>query len=140
VGSSRININTLLLPILSSSIIKRLILKDIELEDKLCNFIKDFCDDLNSLELLVFFGRHPLARFNRTAVIHALLSNQFDAGIALKVLIDRKMVNVYNENGMILYSLTKEEPAHSLAKELVNIDQGRWQKIVEQILKIQDLE
>jgi len=36
---------------------------------------------------------------------------------------------------MTLYSLTKEEPAHSLASELINIDQLRWQKVLEQILK-----
>jgi hypothetical protein len=114
-------------------------LKDIDVEDKLCNFIKDFCDDLISLELLIFFSRHPLARFNRTAVIHALLNNQFDTGIALKRLMDKKIVIASNENGMTLYSLTREEPAHSLAVELVTIDQSKWQRVLEQILKVQGI-
>jgi hypothetical protein len=114
-------------------------LKDVKIEDKLCNFIKDFCDDLNSLELLVFFSRHPNARFNRTVVVHALTSKHFDSGIALKRLIDRKLVVATIENGMTLYSLTKEEPSHSLASELVTIDQGQWQKILEQILKSQNI-
>jgi hypothetical protein len=114
-------------------------LKDIDVEDKLCNFIKDFCDDLNSLELLIFFGRHPLARFNRTAVVHVLLAKQFDAGIALKRLIDKKIVVASNENGMTLYYLTKEEPAHSLAVKLINVDQSKWQRVLEQILKAQDI-
>jgi hypothetical protein len=110
-------------------------LKDVQIEDKLCDFIKEFADDLNSLELLVFFSRHPKARFNKTAIVHALLANQYDAGIALKNLIDKKMVDIHDEYGMTLYSLTKEEPAHSLASELINIDQLRWQKVLEQILK-----
>jgi hypothetical protein len=114
-------------------------LRDVDIEDKLYIFIKDFCDDLNSLELLVFFSRHPRAKFNRTAVIHALLSNQFDAGIALKRLIDKEMVVMHNENGVTLYSLTRKEPDHSLASELVNIDQNKWQKIVQQILKAQEI-
>lgn len=114
-------------------------MKDIDVEDKLCNFIKDFCDDLNSLELLIFFSRHPLARFNRTAVVHALLAKQFDAGIALKRLIDKNIVIASNENGMTLYSLTKEEPIHSLAVELINVDQSKWQRVLEQILKAQDI-
>jgi predicted methyltransferase len=115
-------------------------LKDIDIEDKLCNFIKDFGDDLNSLELLVFFSRHPRAKFNRTAVIHALVTKHFDTGIALKRLIERNIVVTCNENGITLYSLTKEEPAHSLASELVNIDQQQWQKILEQILKAQGIQ
>jgi hypothetical protein len=114
-------------------------LRDIDIEDKLFNFIKNFCDDLNSLELLVFFSRHPKAKFNRTAIIHALLANQFDAGIALKRLIDKEMVITHSENGITLYSLTRKEPAHSLASELVNIDQSKWQKIVQQIIKAQEI-
>jgi hypothetical protein len=114
-------------------------LKDIDVEDKLCNFIKDFCDDLNSLELLIFFSRHPLAKFNRTAVVHALLAKQFDAGIALKRLIDKRIIVTSNVNGMTLYSLTREEPSYTLAVELVNIDQSKWQRVLEQILKAQNI-
>jgi hypothetical protein len=115
-------------------------LKDIEIEDKLGNFIRELGDDLNSLELLVFFCRHPRVKFNRTAVIHALLANQFDAGIALKKLIDKKIVLTCFENGITLYSLTKEEPVNSLSSVIVNIDQNQWQKILEQILKAQGIQ
>jgi len=108
--------------------------KDIEIEDKLCTFIKGFGDDLCSLELLLFFSRHPNARFNRTAVLHAANSRQFDTGISLKQLIDKKLVIAYTENGFTLYALTREEPWHSLAARLVNIDQGQWQIIVGNIL------
>jgi hypothetical protein len=114
-------------------------MSEIDIEDKLCYFIQDFGDDLCSLELLLFFSRHPNARFNRTAVLHAITSKQFDTGIALKQLIDRKMVVTYSENGITLYALTKEEPTHSLAAKLITIDQRQWQVILEHLLNAQGI-
>ena len=115
-------------------------MEEIGIEDKLVVFIKDIGDDLCSLELLLFFSRHPHARFNRSAVLHALRCHQFETGIALKRLIDKKVIVTYFENGISLYALTKEEPSHSLAAEMVNIDQLQWQKLLEHILKTQGIE
>ena len=115
-------------------------MKDIDIGDKLCTFVKDFCDDLSSLELMLFFSRHPHARFNHSAVIHVLRSKRFDAAIALKRLVEKKIVVSYTENGITLYALTKEEPAHSLAAQLVHIDQSQWQVIVEQILTVEGIQ
>jgi hypothetical protein len=116
-----------------------LIVKRIEIEERLCNFIRDFGDDLSSLELLLFFSRHPNARFNRTVLLHVhITSGKFDTGIALKRLLDKKIVISHCQNGITLYSLTKDEPTHTLSSELINIDQRQWQKIVEQILDSQD--
>ncbi len=109
-------------------------MKDMGIEDKLCKFVKELGDDLNNLEMLLFFSRHPNARFNRAASLHAVTSRNFDAGIALKRLIDKKIVVTYFENGITLYALTKEEPTHSLAVEMVSIDQSRWQVILEYLL------
>jgi hypothetical protein len=109
-------------------------LKDIEIEDKLCTFVRDFCDDLSSIELMLFFSRHPHARFNHSAVSHVLTSKRFDAAITLKRLVEKKIVITYTENGITLYALTKQEPIHSLAAQLITIDQRQWQVIVEQIL------
>jgi hypothetical protein len=118
-----------------------LIVKRIEIDDKLCSFIKDFSDDLNSLELLLFFSRHPNARFNRNALLHAPMSSgRFDSGIALKRLIDKKWVVAHAENGITLYALTKDEPAHSFSAGLVNIDQRQWQMIVEEIINADTFE
>jgi hypothetical protein len=114
--------------------------KEIKIEDKLCIFIKNFCEDLCSLELLLFFSRHPNARFNRSAISHAVSSKRFDTGIALKKLLDSHVVVSYVENNLTLYALTKAEPEHSLACQLLNIDQGQWSFILEQILEAQDLE
>jgi hypothetical protein len=115
-------------------------LKSIDIEDKLFSFIKDFSDDLNCLEFLLFFSRHPNARFNRTAVIHAISTQQFDAGIALKRLIDKKIVVTCFVNGITLYALTQEEPQHTLAAGMNSIDQRQWQIILEHILDAQGIE
>jgi hypothetical protein len=114
--------------------------RDIQIEDKLCIFIKEFSEDLCSLELLLFFSRHPHARFNRTAVLHASMTKNFDTNEALEILVDKKIVISYFENGITLYALTKDEPAHSLAAQLVNIDQRQWQVILEHILKAQGID
>jgi hypothetical protein len=113
--------------------------KEIKIEDKLCIFIQNFCDDLCSLELLLFFSRHPNARFNRSAISHAVTSKRFDTGIALKKLIDKRVITTYVENNLTLYALTKEEPNRTLAIQLLNIDQGQWTLILEEILNAQDL-
>ena len=115
-------------------------MKDIDIGDKLCTFVKDFCDDLSSLELMLFFSRHPHARFNHSAVIHVLKSKRFDNALALKRLVEKNIVVSYTENGLTLYALTKEEPTHSLAAQLVHIDQSQWQIIVEQILTAEGIQ
>ncbi|HEX7475137.1 MAG TPA: hypothetical protein VF318_04155 [Dehalococcoidales bacterium] len=115
-------------------------MKDIYIEDKLCTFIKDFCDDLSTLQLLLFFSRHPNAHFNRSALVHALTTKQFDTGIALKQLIEKKVVTSSTENGISLYALTKDEPARSLTIQMVSIDQSQWQTILGHILDIQDIQ
>lgn len=114
--------------------------KSIDIEDNLFSFIREFGDDLNSLELLLFFSRHPNARFNRSAVIHAVSSQQFDTGITLKKLIDKKIIITCFENGITLFALTKEEPAHSLACQMKNIDQRQWQIILGHLLDAQGIE
>jgi hypothetical protein len=108
--------------------------EDVKTHNQLADFIKDFCDDLCSFELLLFFGRHPNARFNRTAVLRALAARRFDTAIALKRLTDRKLVITHFENGITLYALTKEEPAYSIVAELRNIDHLQWQTLAEQII------
>jgi len=113
--------------------------EEIKIEDRLCEFLKNFADDLNGLELALFFGRHPNAKFNRTAVLHALNTRQFDAGMALKKLINNKIVVTCSENGITLYSLTSDECIRSLITNLVNLGQRNWQLLLEQILRDQDI-
>ena len=111
------------------------IVEDIRVHNRLIDFVKEFSDSLCSLELLLFFGRHPHARFNRTAVLRALATRRFDTAIALKLLIDRKLVVTYFENGITLYALTKDEPVYSIVAELKKIDRLHWQTLIEQAIK-----
>jgi len=113
--------------------------REIQIEDKLGLFIQQFSADLCSLELLIFFGRHPHARFNSTAILHASPSKRFDTNASLRLLVEKKVVISNFENGIFLYSLTKEEPSHSLVTQLVNIDHSQWQTIVEHILNGQGI-
>jgi hypothetical protein len=112
-----------------------LIVENINTRDMIANFIKNFANDLCSLELLMFFGRHPNARFNRTAVLRAISAKRFDTGIALKHLMDQKLVITFFENGITLYALSKEELIRTAVFELKNIDRLQWQSLVEQILR-----
>jgi hypothetical protein len=114
--------------------------RDIQIEDKLGRFIKEFSEDLCSLELLLFFSRHPHARFNRTALSHSLTTHKSDINTALNTLLEKKIVISCLENGITLYALTKEEPAHTLASQLVTIDQHQWQAILVHILDAQGYE
>jgi len=107
---------------------------EFSVEDNLCNFIKDFCDDLSTLQLLLFFSRHPNAHFNRSALMHALPVKQFDTGVALERLIEKKIVVASHENGLNLFSLTNNEAIRTLAIQMLNIDQSRWQVILDNIL------
>jgi hypothetical protein len=114
--------------------------KDVQIEVKLSDFINEFSDNLYCLELLIFFSRHPNARFNRSAILNAVKIEHFEASISLKHLVDRKVIATYAENGITLYGLTKEEPAHTLASQLISIDQHQWQIILEQLLNAQGIQ
>ncbi len=72
--------------------------------------------------------------------MHAVTAKQFDTGIALKRLVEKKIVVTYSENGITLYALTREEPAHSLASALVSVDQRQWQIVLEHILDAQGIQ
>jgi len=88
----------------------------------------------------MFFSRHPNARFNRSAILHSVNVEHFEASISLKHLTDKKVVVAYTENGVTLYGLTKQEPTHSMAAQLIHIDQNQWQNILEQLLNAQGIQ
>jgi hypothetical protein len=112
----------------------------VKIAERLCTFIKEFCDDLCCLQLIFFFARHPSVRFNRTAVLQASRAARQAEGLpALRRLVDRKIVVTCVENGITLYALCKEEPIHSTVVDLCHFDQHQWQLLVEQILKSQGI-
>ncbi|MBI2848109.1 MAG: hypothetical protein HYX83_02940 [Chloroflexi bacterium] len=96
---------------------------EIALEKKLYQFISEYADDPHCLlELLRFWGRHPSARFNRLAIIHALDCQQSLVNKALSYLLDRGVVQGHTESDVTLYSLTELEPVRSLVLSLAKRD------------------
>ncbi len=115
-------------------------MQDISIQKKLCDFIQDFGDDLDSLELLLYFCRHPDARFNLTAVFHASSAKRFDTTKSLKRLTYKGLVVTCEESGNKLYTLTRDVHLRGLALGLLQIDQRQWRMIAERILRnIKDL-
>jgi len=104
----------------------------IAVEEKLCQFVKDYVDDYYCLELFRFFGAHPRTHFNRLAIIHALSVNGGKLYIerALGRLIDKGMIKAYNDSNISLYSLTEDEPLHSLILGLSKLDWHQWQWVL----------
>jgi hypothetical protein len=45
---------------------------EVKISDEIYNLIKDNASDYYTMQIIVFFGNHPFARFNELAVIHAL--------------------------------------------------------------------
>ena len=106
--------------------------KELSLEEKLCQFIREYGDDWCSLELLRFLGRHPHTRFCRLAIVPAVNRGTLDIEGALRHLMDKGLVTVHAANGVHFYSLTEDESLRSLALSLAALDWRRWQLMLEQ--------
>ena len=103
--------------------------------EKLCKLIKEYADDYDCIELLQFFGAHPLAKFNRLAVTHALNSNgsRLHTERALKHLVNKGLIRIHIGNNVPLYSLTEDEALRSLVLRLTDFDwQQQWQLLLSQ--------
>ncbi len=111
-----------------------MIVSETTLQERLCQFTKEYTDDQCCLlEILQFFGRYPHTRFSGLAVIHALNGRRFYTERALKYLIDKGVVKRYSENNVSLYSLTEDEELRSLVLNLAKLDWGQWQLLLKQI-------
>jgi len=108
---------------------------EINIAEKLSQFIKEYADDHCCLELLRFFGGHPNTRFSRLVVVHALNSNpgKLYTKRALRRLADKGVVRTYIENNVPLYSLTEDESLCSLASDLAKLDWCQWQLVLQQL-------
>ena len=103
-----------------------------EVEDKLGQLIKEYGDDRCSLELLMFLGKHPHARFSRMAIAHSIDAQRLNIDRPLKQLITNGLIRMWVENGLPLYSLTEDESLGGVVSQLVNLDWYKWQTILKQ--------
>lgn len=109
-------------------------MQEIVVEERLREFIREYCDGRSSVQLLLFLGRHPHARFSQLAIVHALEARKADVADAVQHLINKRLVVAWTaENGLPFYSLTEEEPLCGLVEELVTLDWWQHQIMLEGI-------
>lgn len=102
-------------------------------EEKLCQFLKEYDGDQCSLELLLFLGRHPYTRFSRLAIMHGLNAWRLDLERALRHLRDKGLVSTYAENGTALYSLTNDESLRAPVLDMLKVNWSHWQPMIRQL-------
>ncbi len=110
-----------------------MVVTQIDIDDNLCRFIKEFTDDHCCLELLQFFARYPRTRFSGLAVSHALNGRKLFTERALRLLINKGIIKKCVENNVPLYSLTEDEALRSLVLELAKFDRCQWQLVLRHI-------
>jgi hypothetical protein len=101
----------------------------------LARFLKSFNDDQCSLELLLYFGRHPLTRFNQPVVLSCLGSVRPDVERALRRLLLKKLVVRFMENGVALFGLTHDEYVRNMITGMGRLDHSQWQRLLKQVEK-----
>lgn len=102
-------------------------------EDKMLQFIKDCWENQYSLEILLFLGRHPCAQFNQMVFVRGSTEQRLDLERAMRTLINKGLVKVFTNTYVPLYSLTQDEPTHSLVLKLVSLSRYQLQLAMTQI-------
>jgi hypothetical protein len=106
---------------------------DVLTRESLQRFLAEYGDNQVKRELLLFWGLHPNAKFNRFAICYAVDSRQFYAKIALKDMVEAGLVDVYVNNGETLYSLTQNELRRRPVLELAALGWDQWQLMLRQL-------
>lgn len=97
-------------------------------------FIRDNVEDYYSFQLLLFFARHPYARFNELAIIHAFNEDRGRPHIkkALKELVGKGIVKMCAETNVRLYSLSDDDLCHRSVLNLAKLDVHKGQLLLRQ--------
>lgn len=101
--------------------------------ESLYRFLEKHGDNRVKWELLVFWGRHPNARFDRKVVCYALDCKKLDAERALGAMVEERLLDSYTGNDVTLYSLTKNEERRRPVLELAALGWNRWQLMLKRI-------
>ncbi|MDO8567269.1 MAG: hypothetical protein Q7R57_00980 [Dehalococcoidales bacterium] len=103
-------------------------------EEKQRSFVKDSCNSRCSLQLLLFLGRHPHARFSQLAIVHAVDARRADVEKALRNLQERGLVMMWNaDNGLPFYSLTGDEALSRQVMELMSLDWWQYHLMLDEL-------
>jgi hypothetical protein len=88
---------------------------------KLSRFVGKCARSPFEIELLAFWGRHPKARFSKDAIGYALDRKGLDIDRALRHMVEVGLVDTYEDNGVLLYSLCTKEETCQLAMQLASV-------------------
>ena len=109
-----------------------MVVSNVMIEDSLCRFLDRHGNNRVKRELLLFWVRHPNAKFNRSAICYAAGCNKQDAERALMTMVEGGLLDTCpNGNGVTLYSLTRKEDIRRPVLELATLGWGRWQLMLE---------
>ncbi len=108
-------------------------MQQIVVEEKLRRFVGEYCDGSGSLQILVFLGKHPHARFSQLAIVHALDARRADVEKSLRFLAGEGLVVTSTaEHGLPFYSLTEDEGRCGLVSQLVALDWWQHQLVLQE--------
>ena len=97
------------------------------IEDSLYHFLEEHGNNRIKRELILFWGMHPNARFNREVICYALDYHKLEMEIALKALAKEGLLDKHIYNGITLYSLTTDQEIRRPVLELTTLGWDRWQ-------------
>jgi len=97
-------------------------MSNVSMEEQLLQFLKEHRGDLLKMEVLAFWGRHPNARFEKSAIADALDCKKLDIDRALKDMVEMGVLDMYMYNDTPFYSLTLNEERRRTVLELASID------------------
>ena len=105
----------------------------LNMEERLYRFLQEHGNNRVKRELLLFWGMHPQARFDRRAVCYALDCNRLEAEIALGAMVDEGLLDKDASNGVVLYLLTTNEARRRAVLELAALSWDQWQSLLRRI-------
>jgi hypothetical protein len=106
---------------------------DVLTNERLQRFLAEYGNNWVKRELLLFWGLHPNAKFNRLAICYAVDCRQLYAKVALRDMVEAGLVDIYVNNGETLYSLTQNELRRRPVLELAALGWDQWQLMLKQL-------
>lgn len=96
-------------------------------EESLYRFLEEHGNDRLKSGLLLFWGMHPNAKFDKKVICYALDCNKLDAERALRAMVEEGLLDKHICNGLILYSLTTNQERRHPIMTLATLGWDRWQ-------------
>jgi hypothetical protein len=105
----------------------------ITIHNDLYRFLREHGNNRVKRELLLFWGMHPRAKFNKFTICYAIDSSKLDMTRALKDMIAEGLVETHAGNIEPLYSLTTDEERRRPVLELAAIGWDGYQLMLKRM-------